>query len=184
MGAPYTTTILTVRDQMCQWFGGSYDAATRSYRDPQVPNLGVVKRGRPKSENDADYYLGQPSDGAPMGSVMYVHVASGVETREAIAGASAGLKLLRSQANLYCFLRSMSEFSEDAEDAFFQFLEDVKTRIRQDRSMGSGGWELGGFVAGEGGTGLRWQMRPPETMSEMTTAELVFQFSVDYFEEG
>lgn len=184
MGAPYTTTIQTVRDQICQWFGGSYDAASRSYRDPQVTNLGIVKRSRSKSENESDYFLGQPASGAVMGSMMYVSVVSGVETREAINGAHAGLKLLRSQVNLHCFLRSLSEFAEDAEDAFFQFLEDTKTRLRQDRSLGSGGWELGGFVAGEGGTGLRWQMRPPEVVSEMTTAELIFSFSVDYFEEG
>jgi hypothetical protein len=184
VGAPYTTTIQTVRDLICRWFGGDYDPTSRSYRTPQVPNLGIVKRARPKSEDDADYYLGQPGTGAAMGSVMYVHVGTGVETREAIAGASAGLKLLRSQVNIYCFLRSMSEFSEDAEDVFYQFLEDMKTRIRQDRSLGSGGWEQGGFVAGEGGTGLRWQMAPPEVVSEMTTAELIFQFSVDYFEEG
>lgn len=185
MTAPYTTTIQTVRDGICRWFGGVYDDSTRSYRHPQVHNLGVVKRGRPKSEYDADYFLGQAATGAPMGSLMYVHIGTGVETREAIAGAFGGLKLLRSQVNMYCFLRSLSEFSEDAEDAFYQFLEDMKTRIRQDRAMGSGGWELGGFVCGEGGSPpLRWQMAPPDTVSEMTTAELIFQFSVDYYEEG
>lgn len=184
MGSPYTTTILTVRDQICTWFGGAYDAPTRSYRIPQVTNLGIVKRGRPKDENDADYFLGQPAAGAVMGSMMYVHVGAGVEKREAIAGASAGLKYLTSQVTMYCFLRSLTEWAEDAEDSFYQFLEDMKTRIRQDRAMGSGGWELGGFVAGESGAGLRWQMAPPEVVSEMTTTQLIFQFAVDYFEEG
>lgn len=185
MGAPYTTTIQTVRDGICMWFGGPYDSATRSYRTPQVDGLGVVKRGRPKSFDDSEYYIGAPSSGVVMGSAMYMHIGSGVETREAFAGAFSGLKLLRSQVTLYCFLRSLTEFGEDAEDAFYDFLEAMKNRIRADRAMGSGGWELGGFVVGEGSAPpVRWQMNPPDTSSEMVTAELDIQFAVDYFEEG
>ena len=184
MASPYTTTIQVVRDGICSWFGGPYDSITRSYGFPQVPGLGTVKRGRPKSEDDIDYYLGAPSTGAVMGSVMNVHIGSGAETRAAIAGAFGGLKLLRSEATLYCFLRSNAEYAEDAEDAFYDFLEAIKDRIRADRTMGSGGFENGGFQVGEAGTPVQWQMDPPETVSEMTTAELIVRVSVDYYEEG
>lgn len=182
--SPFTTTIQVVRDGICRWFGGIYDSTTRSYRTPQVAGLGIVKRGRPKSEDEAGYYLGAPESGAVMGSAVYVHVDSGAETRDAMAGPFGGLKHLRSTVTMWCFLRSDTEYSEDAEDAFYDFLEAMKARFRADRAMGSGGFELGGFVFGEGGTALRWQMDPPETVSERTSTQLTFQFSVDYYEEG
>lgn len=184
MSAPYTTTLATVRDGICQWFGGAYDESSRSYRTPQVPGLGVVRRARPKSDDDADYYLGQSFPGALVGSQMLVHVGAGRETREAIAGAY-GLKQLVSTCTLHVFLRSNAEWAEDAQDGFYDLLDAIKDRIRADRAMGSGGFELGGFVVGEGDTaGVRWQMPPAETTAEMTTGYLMVTFDAVYFDQG
>jgi hypothetical protein len=185
MAAPYSTTIQTVRDGICAWFGGSYDPASRSYRTPQVPMLGVVRRSRPKVDDAAEYYLGQPSAGSLVGSQMLVHVDGGIESREAMAGAFGGLKLLRSTCTLHLFLRSNSEWAEDATDGFYDLLEALKARIRADRCLGSGGFEAGGFVVGEGGSPwLRWSMGMPETSSEMTSGYLTISFEVHYYAEG
>jgi hypothetical protein len=179
------TTLQGVRDQICRWFGGPYDPNTRSYRTPQVPGLGVVRRARPKREDNADYYLGAPSSGAVMGSQMLVHVDSGVEQRAAMAGAFGGLKLLTSAVVLHVFMRSTCEYAEDAQDAFYDLLEALKARIRADRCMGSGGFEAGGFDAGEGGAPwLRWSMAPAETSAEMTQGYLAIEFEVRYYEQG
>src|SRR5690606_25068902 len=85
-GVVLPTTLFDVRDAVCRWFGGAYDPETRSYRDPQVRNLGAVRRARPKREDDADYFLGAPAYGALMGSQMWVHIDAGTEKRLAVAG--------------------------------------------------------------------------------------------------
>ena len=183
MTAPTPTTIQGVRDGICRWFGGPYDPNTRTYRTPQVEGLGVVRRARPKREDNADFYLGAPASGALMGSQMFVHVDSGTESRAAVAGAH-GLKLLESAVILHVFMRSTAEWAEDAQDAFYDLLERLKARIREDPALGSGGFENSGFDAGEGAPWLRWAMAPAETSREMTQGYLAIEFDVRYFEEG
>jgi hypothetical protein len=178
------TTTLGVRDAVCRWFGGPYDPNSRSYRSPQVPNLGVVRRARPKSEDAADYYLGSTSAGAVMGSTMLVHVDSGTESRAATAGAFGGLKYVQSAVMLHVFLRSNAEWAEDAQDAFYQLKDDLIARIRVDRCMGTGGWEQGGFDVAEEAPWLRWAMAPAETSAEMTSGYLFLEFTARYYEEG
>ena len=178
------TTVQGVRDTICRWFGGPYDPNTRSYRTPQVPGLGVVRRARPKREDNADFYVGAPAAGQLAGSQMFVHIDGGVETRAAFAGAFGGLKLLTSAVVLHVFLRSNAEWAEDAQDAFYDLLEALKRRCREDRCMGSGGWEQGGFDAGENDSWLRWSMAPSETAAELTHGYLSLEFEVRYYEEG
>jgi len=178
------TTTTGVRDGICRWFGGPYDERTRSYRTPRVEHLGVVRRARPKSEDANEYYLGATGAGALMGSSMFVHVDSGVETRAATAGAFGGLKFVKSAVLLHVFLRSNAEWAEDAQDAFYQLKDDLISHIRSDRCLGTGGWEQGGFDVGEGDPWLRWSMAPAETSAEMTTGYLAIEFSARYYEEG
>lgn len=178
------TTLFGVRDGVCRWFGGTYDERTRSYRTPQVELLGAVRRGRPKSMDAIDFYLGAPGAGAVMGSQMLVHVDSGEELRAATAGAFGGLKLLSSAVMLHVFMRSNAEYAEDAQDSFYELLENLKRRIREDRCMGTGGWEQGGFDIGESAPWLRWSMAPPEGSAEVTSGYLVIQFDARYYEMG
>jgi hypothetical protein len=184
MSEPQPTTTLGVRDGICRWFGGPYDERTRSYRTPQVEYLGVVRRARPKSDDEADYYLGAPASGASMGSYMLVHIDAGTETRAAIAGAFGGLKYVESAVLLHLFLRSNEEFAEDATDLFYELKDNLTRRLREDRCLGTGGWEQGGFDAGEDDGGVRWSMAPPEVTTEVTTGYLVIEFTVRYYEEG
>lgn len=178
------TTLRRVHDGVCRWFGGAYDPDTRSYRTPQVENLGVVRRGRPKHEDNADFFLAQPADGALMGSWMWVHVDSGTEQRAAVAG-HFGLKEITSSVVLHVFLRSYAEFAEDAQDAFFDLQEALMARVREDPALGSGGFEVGGFDVGEhGAPWLRWAMAPAETSDGLTTSYLFIEFQARYFREG
>lgn len=175
-------SLAQVRDGICRWFGGPYDPPTRSYRTPQVSGLGVVRRARPKVDDEADYYVGQPATGSLVGSQMLVHVGAGVESHEAIAGAFGGLQQLTSTVTLHVFLRSRAEQAEDAQDAFYDLVEALKGRIRADRRMGTGGFEQpGGFQVGRQ---VRWRMDPAETTSEVTTAYLSLDLDVTYYEQG
>lgn len=178
------TTLRTVHDGVCRWFGGDYDPNTRSYRTPQIEDLGVVRRGRPKREDDADFFLAQPAAGALMGSWMWVHIDSGTEERIAVAG-HHGLKEVSSAVVLHVFLRSYAEFAEDAQDAFYDLQDRIVARLREDPALGSGGFESAGFDVGEhDGRGLRWGMAPAETSSELTTGYLFIEFTARFFKEG
>jgi hypothetical protein len=177
-----------IRDGVCQWFGGPYDQEFRSYRIPQVHGLGVVRRGRPKRDDAADYYLGAPSAGAVAGAQMLVHVARGVEQRAAMAGPFGGLKLVAHSVTLHVFMRSTSEWAEDAQDAFYDLKDALIARIREDRCMGTGGFESGygeGFSVGEGGEPwLIWEMDPAETSDELTSGYLTVSFDAHQYEQG
>lgn len=179
-----TTTLLGVRDGICRWFGGPYDQRTRSYRTPQVEGLGVVRRARPKSEDNADYYIGATGAGADLGSSMFVHIDAGTESRAAIAGAFGGLKLVESAVMAHVFMRSNAEYAEDAQDEFYALAVRLIAHIRADRCLGTGGFENGGFDIGEAPPWLRWQMAPAETSAERTTGYLAIEFQARYFEEG
>jgi hypothetical protein len=179
------TNLQSVRDTVCRWFGGPYDERTRSYRTPQLPNLGVVRRARPKSEDNGDFYLGATGAGAVMGSWMWVHADEWTEHREATAGPFGGLKLIRTSFVLHVFLRSTTEYAEDAQDAFYELGLAIQDRIREDRCMGTGGFEQGGFDLGEGDTPwVRLEMAPAEVSAEMTIGYLNVQFMTRHFEEG
>lgn len=182
---PIPTTLAGVRDGICCWFGGIHDPATRSYRNPQVPGLGVVRRSRPKVLDTADYYVGQPSSGALLGSTMFVHLDSWTESRVAMAGAFGGLKLVQAAVVLHVWLRSTAPETEDAQDGFYELLEALGDRLREDRCVGTGGFEAGGFQIGEGGAPwITWQVEPAEVASELTTAYASSTFKADFYRAG
>lgn len=181
---PIPTDLQRVRDGICCWFGGIHDPETRSYRNPQVEGLGVVRRSRPKVMPDTDYYLGSPSSGSLAGATMLVHLDSWTEQRVAISGALDGLKLITASAVLHLFMQSKAPFAEDGQDAFYDLLDRIGERIRADRCMGTGGFEAGGFQCGEGGSRITWQMQPAEVSSEVTSAYASCVFDVDFYKAG
>ena len=182
---PIPTDILRVRDGISCWFGGIYDPATRSYNNPQVEGLGVVRRSRGKVQSDEEFFIGATEPGPMVGSTMKVHLDTWTESRVAIAGASDGLKLVQGAVVLHVFLLSHAEFAEDAEDGFYDLLMRLSDRIRQDRCMGTGGFEAGGFQVGEGGTPwVTWQMEPPEVSHEVTSAYASCTFNVHFYLRG
>lgn len=180
------TTVQGVRDGVCRWFGGDYDPDARAYVSPQVRHLGAVKRGRAKTPDATElFYLGEPESGALMGSWMWVWADASTESRAATAGAFGGLKLVDTAIVLHVFLRSIAEFSEDAQDAFYDLQEALIARIREDRCMGTGGFEAGGFDVGEHSEPwLRTQMAPVEVVAGVTRGYLAIEFNARYYVEG
>lgn len=182
---PVPTTIPRVRDGVACWFGGAYDPITRSYTNPQVPGLGVVRRARPKVQANTDFYIGAASSGSIIGSTMLVHLDTWTEKRIAIGGAFDGLKLISAACVLHVFLQSKAPHSEDATDAFYDLLDALADRIRADRCMGTGGFEAGGFQCGEGGAPwITWQMEPAQVSSEVTSAYASCSFTIDFYKQG
>jgi hypothetical protein len=186
---PVPTNINRVRDGVACWFGGIYDPITRSYNNPQVRGLGTVRRARPKVQSDEEYYLGAAQSGSLIGSTMLVHLDTWSEKRVAISGAFGGLKLIQAACVLHVFMVSRTEFAEDAQDGFYELLDgdedSLSLRIRQDRCMGTGGFEAGGFQCGEGGApSITWQIEPADVSSEMTSAYASCSFNIDFFRQG
>lgn len=148
-----------------QFFGGiTYDSTTRSYRNPTIGNLGVVKRGFPNQIDDADCFVGQPT-GAATGSFMVVQCPSGEEKRVAVGGATSGLKEARFNIQLHCFIISTEPYDEDVQDFTYQLRDNIVNKIHTDRTLGTGGFESGtgiGFMVGEGGSPwIRWTSDQP-----------------------
>lgn len=182
---PVPTDLARVRDGICCWFGGIYDPVTRSYNNPQVEGLGVVRRSRPKVQSDEEYYIGSASSGSLTGATMLVHLDTWREERVAIAGALDGLKLITASVVQHVFLISRAEHAEDGQDEFYELLERIGDRVRQDRCMGTGGFEAGGFQAGEGGSPwITWQLEPAEVSSEMTSAYASCAYNVHFYRQG
>ena len=159
-------TVTAVRNQLCVFFGGTYDTVTRTYRTPQVVGLGAVRRAFAKRDDHVDYTLGQVTD---HGCQMVVQLSEGSERRIAAAGPTLGLKERRHRIDLHCFIRSTAAFAEDAQDYADTLREAILDRIHADRTCGSGGFEVGGFQVGEGsGVDIDWHLSQASTVVELT----------------
>lgn len=184
-GLATATTTRAVIDRICCWYGGSYDPATRSYRNPQVPGLGAVRRGRPKTDVETDYYLGASADGATAGSTMLVTVDTGTEQRETFAGYGGGLKLIRAHVALHVYVRGHAAYAEDVQDWLYDLLDAVRDRAREDPTLGSGGFEAGGFDLGEGGSPwIGWTSELVQTVDEVTRGYFAVEAMARYYENG
>lgn len=168
---------IEVIDGLCRYFGGPFDADTRSYRTPQVAGLGAVRRAFPKRDDKIDYTLG--AAGAEHGCVMTVQLSHGEERRVAVAGPESGLKRVEYLAELHCFIRSTAAYAEDAADYAHGLRDALIAHVHADRTCGSGGFEVGGFQVGEGdGPRLEWDLSPAESHSELTKLYLAIRFDV------
>lgn len=166
--------------KVAEFFGGTtYDTNTRSYRNPTVSGLGVVRRGFTHQEDMSNYFINQPP-GTASGSVMVVQCPSGHESRIAMAGATNGLKEFRSLVQLHIFVVSNSSFSEDMQDYTYQLRDDIVNLMHTDRTLGTGGFEAGtgiGFIVGEGGEPwIRWNSSEPDFEDNWWKMYLLIEF--------
>lgn len=178
-----------VADAVCRFFGGAYDATTHTYRTPQVtvPGLDgpIVRRSVPKrDDHTTDYTLG--TAGVPAGCLILVLLERGQEKRVAVAGATSGVKEVRWEVRMHCFLRSVSSYVEDLQDTAYGLLDAIRSHIESDRTLGTGGFEAGygvGLQAGEGGEPwLRWQVAPVETtVKELSKGYLLVEFDATQY---
>ena len=173
-------TVGSVQNQICLYFGGAYDPISRSYRAPQIPNLGTVRRAFPKRENEAEFILGQPP-GVGFGSVLVVWLLDGQERRLAVAGATDGRKRVRHVVQFHLFIRSRQPYAEDAHDAALALLDGIRAHIHADRTCGSGGFEAGGFQVGEGQEPeFSWHIEQGNTSEDVT--EIYLRITTDAVE--
>jgi hypothetical protein len=179
----------TVADGLCTYFGGVYDTVTHTYRTPQITVAGmggpIFRRAAPKrDDHTTDYSLTEP--GLPVGCLVLVLLEQGEEQRVAVAGATSGLKHVRWQVRMHCFLRAQVEYAEDAQDAAYDLLEAIRTKLHADRTCGTGGFEAGyglGFQVGEGGEPwIKWRLSPVVTNAkELSKQYVVVEFDADEY---
>lgn len=174
-------SLVAIRNQICEYFGGPYDEDARAYLTPQVKGLGIVKRGRAKRASRRELHGGMGTE--QHGTAMLVHLDAGVERRIAVAGSTSGMKRVTVDVCLHVFLSSTSREAEDAQDAFYELHDALLEHVRLDRTLGSGGFEqqlpdgTAGFQVGEGeDPGLRWESDPVETSGTVTRGYLMIQF--------
>lgn len=181
-------TAKAILNQTAQYFGGAtYDNNTRAYRNPTVPGIGVVRRAFAKRYDRADFYNGQPP-GTTHGTQMVVEIMGGSEQREAMAGATSGLKYCMYDMQLHLFILSDDQYAEDALDFVYDVRDNVIAKIRADRTLGSGGFEAGvgvGFMVGEGGhPWIKWTHGHGVTKAEGTEYYCMIEFQAHQFDQA
>lgn len=166
-----------MREGIAQYFGGTgYDYDQRAYRGTGPLNnygLSTVRAYTSKRLNDQDYVLGQ-AIGRGMGAYMIVEVPSDVERREALGGATSGIKRIVYKTVLHVFHLAHKAHSEDAERDVDELAEAIKDRIRADRTLGGAV-----FQAGETPFGIQTEIFPSDLTDEITGTYFSITFEAD-----
>lgn len=168
-------SIQSVLDGICRYYGGAYDATTRTYRSSPIPGIGVVRRGWTADDRLADYFNGMEA-GARTGSQIVVWIPSDSEQRFAVAGEHGGMKNVRYVVEFACYIRSRTAYAEDAQDDVYALRDALKERIRQDRTLGGACFEAGEAVDGGQGS-IDCEYGQPETKAGLTKSFLLMTFT-------
>lgn len=148
--------------QVATFFGGPYDAATHTYTAPTVPGLGLVRGAFHKGEPHADMWASLAA-GTETGSLMIVFCERQKRTR-LTTGLQTGFKELRFSVCLHVWTRSYHRDAEDAQADYDTLLDSIVAKIEGDPSLGSNGFEAGGFWFAEGDpSGITVNYNPPST---------------------
>lgn len=168
-------SVSTALDGICRYFGGSYDATTRTYRTPAVSGVGVVRRSFAKRDDHADYFNGmQP--GARTGCQMVVTIYRQHEFRIALGGATSGQKQRNFEVELACFIRSRTPHAEDAQDDVYALQDALLAYMRQDRTLGGAVFQAGEHMDGAA-NGIEINYGQPETKAELTKSYMSITFT-------
>lgn len=177
-------TAATVVDQICQYFGGAYDANTHTYHFPPAAllaaGLSVVRRGVPKRNDWAEYIQGQPA-GTMTGVVMLVWIGDDEDARVTLP-AIQGRRKVRYVVELACYVWSKTAYAEDVSDFVYAFGDAIKTRIRLDPTLGTGGIEAGNFQVGEGDGRIAVHREQGETTADGTKAYISISFEAHAYD--
>lgn len=181
-------TARDVADKVATYFGGTYDAPTRSYRTIPAPllaaGLSLVKRGFSKRDDFADYFIGQ-APGAMTGAMMIVYVPDDQDRRIALP-AVQGRRKVHYAIELHCFVWSKAPYAEDVTDFVYDLGDAIVARIRLDPTLGTGGIETGNFQVGEGsedgGGSITRHRDQAETTSDTTKAYLLISFEAHAYD--
>ncbi|WP_019059941.1 hypothetical protein [Streptomyces prunicolor] len=175
--------ITEVLDGICRYFGGEYDPDTRTYRSSPVSGVGVVRRGKPKDDKAADYFLGM-DPGARTGSVILVHVPRQHEYRRALGGEHSGLKQIVYEVILRVFLRSTTSYAEDAQDDAYALRDALVEWMRRDRTLGEAVFQAGEHITESGGDGIDVEYSEPATAANLTKGYFEVRFAAVEFVEA
>jgi len=165
----------TVLDGICRYFGGPYDPDTRTYRSPPVVGVGVVRRAWAKEDNHQDYFLGM-DPGARTGCQIVVWIPRRSEARFTVAGPHGGMKNVRYDIELACYLRSRTPHAEDAQDDVYALQDGLVEWMRQDRTLGGACFEAGEAVDGGQGS-IDFEYGQPETKAGLTKSFFLMSFT-------
>lgn len=168
-------SIQSVLDGICRYYGGPYDEATRTYRSSPVLGVGVVRRGWAKEDNPQDYFNGM-DPGARTGSQIVVWIPHDSESRFAVAGEHGGMKNVRYDVEMACYIRSRTPFAEDAQGDVYALRDALKEWMRADRSLGGACFEAGEAVDGGKGS-IDCDYGQPETKAGLTKSFLLMSFT-------
>jgi PKD repeat protein len=161
--------------QICQFFGGPYVPEFHAYRTPTVAGVAQVRRGFDKLVDFAEFFVGQPA-GTLTGCQIVATFTDGVERRLTFP-AVTGRKHNTIRVELHCFLWSTAPYVEDAQDQREAIRRAIVAKIRTDPTLGSGGFEAGGFQVGEAdnrgaGGDITWAVSQPETDEDDGSSKL------------
>jgi hypothetical protein len=185
-------TTSTVLDQVCQFFGGPYDANTHTYRTPPAPllaaGLSVVRRAWAKRDDFFDYTanLGSPVGvGVATGCQMVAQIGDTRDHRVALP-AIQGRRKVHYAIDLHCFIWSKARYAEDCQDFTYTLRDALVAKIRTDPTLGTGGIENNAFQVGEGsedgGGEIVTHMEQAASEAEDTKAYLLISFEAHAYD--
>lgn len=174
-------SVQTALDGICQYFGGPYDPQTRTYRSSPLSQygVGVVRRAWAKRDDHNDYFWGQPP-GARTGCQIIVFIPRHNEFRKALGGEHNGMKQITYEVTLNCYIRSRTEYAEDAQDDVYALRDGIVEWMRLDRTLGGAVFQAGEYVDG-GLDGINFRYGQPETKAELTKSFLEVSFAAIEF---
>lgn len=183
---PTATTSAALLNQACIYLGGPYDAARRWYSTengtPIIPYVYVVKRAYGKDFNARDFTFGAAVDSQPTAAYCVVVTGnSGAnEQRVAVAGAS-GIKKVSIDMEIRFYVRANASHAEDCEDVMNSIVDSTLALLRADKTMGSGGFEVGGFQIAETAPWLVWRKSSVASSSGTSKGYVVFLTEAHYY---
>ena len=170
----------SLRTGIAQFFGGTtYDATNRTYSGGPLTSsgLGCVRAYYGKRAPDTDFFINQVA-GRGMGAVMHVHLPDeGPEKREAFGCATAGIKWVPFQVDLYVYHLAQMTHAEDAQADLDALLDAIKNRIHGDRTLGGICTQAGETPQGR----IRTQMPPPVIHGGKGAPERVESYAIVSF---
>jgi hypothetical protein len=110
-------------------------AACAAYFTPgTVAGLNTIYTSFPKRIPGPAFRNGQPA-GTKSGAAGVIHIDSETEERRAIGGAFNGKKWVHYTVELQVFCHSLELHSENAMDFFDSVIDNIKTKLRADRTL-------------------------------------------------
>lgn len=179
-----STILEQAETQIATYFGGVYDANTRSWRNAagagtptNIPNVGTLRTMFVKRYPDSDHTYGL-GNGAKVGGYALVHIE---RQQRSVYTTGKGQRLKRAAftVTMYLLWLSRAAHIEDAQAVIKATSDAVTSLIDADRTLGSGttGVFANGPGAGEDSQGVVIDYGEPVTANGVTRATTAVTFT-------